>query len=122
MSTPRLVIIDGVRTPFCKMGTDFARLGADELGRVAVNALLTRTAIDPGIIDGTITEEDVEFIGQVFVPEPGTSVDMYLLGLPAGVYTLACFVPTEEGDPHAFHGMMTPFEVTAPVEEASPAA
>ena len=78
---------------------------------------------DPsGIIDGTITEEDVEFIGQVFVPEPGTSVDMYLLGLPAGVYTLACFVPTEEGDPHAFHGMMTPFEVTAPVEEASPAA
>ena len=54
MSTQRLVVIDGVRTPFCKMGTDLARLGADELGRVAVNALLTRTGIDPGIIDEVI--------------------------------------------------------------------
>jgi acetyl-CoA C-acetyltransferase/acetyl-CoA acyltransferase len=36
------------------MGTDLARLGADELGRIAVNALLTRTALDPGIIDEVI--------------------------------------------------------------------
>jgi len=50
----RLVIIDGVRTPFSKMGTDLAPLGADELGRIAVNALLARTAIDPAIIDEVI--------------------------------------------------------------------
>ncbi|HKQ38630.1 MAG TPA: thiolase family protein [Verrucomicrobiae bacterium] len=54
MSTPRLVIIDGVRTPFSKMGTELARLGADELGRVATSALLTRTGIDPGSIDEVI--------------------------------------------------------------------
>ena len=54
MSTPRLVIVDGVRTPFCKMGSDFARLGADELGRIAVNALLTRTGLDPALIDEVI--------------------------------------------------------------------
>src|SRR6476661_4068692 len=54
MSSQRLVVIDGVRTPFCKMGTDLARMGADELGRVAVNALLTRTGIDPGMIDEVI--------------------------------------------------------------------
>jgi acetyl-CoA acetyltransferase family protein len=54
MSTPRLVVIDGVRTPFCKMGTDLARMGADELGRIAVSALLTRTGIDPGLIDEVI--------------------------------------------------------------------
>src|SRR5438552_3538887 len=54
MSAPRLVIIDGVRTPFSKMGTDLARLAADELGRVATNALLTRTGIDPGLIDEVI--------------------------------------------------------------------
>lgn len=54
MSTPRLVIVDGVRTPFAKMGTDLARLGADELGRVAVNALLTRTGLDPALIDEVI--------------------------------------------------------------------
>src|SRR6185369_16445572 len=54
MNTPRLVIVDGIRTPFCKMGTELARLGADELGRVAVNALLTRTSLDPAIIDEVI--------------------------------------------------------------------
>jgi acetyl-CoA acetyltransferase family protein len=54
MSGPRLVVIDGVRTPFCKMGSDLARLGADELGRIVVNTLLTRTGIDPGVIDEVI--------------------------------------------------------------------
>jgi len=54
MNDSRLVIVDGVRTPFCKMGTDLARMGADELGRVAVNALLTRTGLDPALIDEVI--------------------------------------------------------------------
>jgi acetyl-CoA C-acetyltransferase/acetyl-CoA acyltransferase len=50
----RLVIVDGIRTPFCKAGGDLAALGADELGRVAVNALLTRTGIDPALVDEVI--------------------------------------------------------------------
>jgi hypothetical protein len=70
---------------------------------------------DPaGLLDGSIKEEDIEFIGQVAVPEPGTSVDMYLLGLPPGVYTLLCFFPNPDGEPHAAHGMVAQFEVTAP--------
>src|ERR1041385_9089831 len=54
MTTERFVIVDGVRTPFCKMGTDLARFGADELGRIALNALLTRTGLDPNRIDEVI--------------------------------------------------------------------
>ncbi|HEY0454867.1 MAG TPA: acetyl-CoA C-acyltransferase, partial [Verrucomicrobiae bacterium] len=54
MSAPRLVIVDGIRTPFCKMGSDLSRMPADELGRVAVNALLTKTGIDPNLIDEVI--------------------------------------------------------------------
>jgi acetyl-CoA acetyltransferase family protein len=50
----RLVIVDGVRTPFCKAGSDLAALGADDLGRIAVNALLTRTGIDPALVDEVI--------------------------------------------------------------------
>src|SRR6516164_3360038 len=50
----RLVIVDGVRTPFCKAGTELAGFGADELGRVAVNALLTRTGLDPELVDEVI--------------------------------------------------------------------
>src|SRR5437773_5767141 len=54
MNSERLVIVDGVRTPFCRAGTDLATLGADELGRVAVNALLSRTGLDPALVDEVI--------------------------------------------------------------------
>jgi acetyl-CoA acetyltransferase family protein len=50
----RIVIVDGVRTPFCKMGSDLAPLGADELGRIAVNALLTRAGLEPALVDEVI--------------------------------------------------------------------
>src|SRR5258706_12028837 len=54
MSEQRLVIVDGIRTPFCKMGSDLAQMGADELGRIAVNALLTKTGLNPALIDEVI--------------------------------------------------------------------
>src|SRR5947208_11718131 len=77
MNSPRLVIVDGVRTPFCKMGTDLARLGADELGRVAVNALLTRTGLDPALIDEVI-------FGCVAQPVDAGNVAR-VIGLRAGI-------------------------------------
>lgn len=49
-----LHIIAGIRTPFCRMGTDFDGLGADDLGRHACTALLLRTGIDPALIDEVI--------------------------------------------------------------------
>ena len=51
---PNLVIIDGVRTPFCRAGTSLAEFDAVELGRIAVSALLTKTGIDPNVVDETI--------------------------------------------------------------------
>jgi len=42
----RLAIIDGIRTPFCKAGTELKRLPAQELGRLAVSELLERTEFD----------------------------------------------------------------------------
>src|SRR6266404_4862245 len=54
MKEDRLVIVEGVRTPFCKAGTELAALGADELGRIAVNALLTRTGLDPRLVNEVI--------------------------------------------------------------------
>jgi hypothetical protein len=38
---------------------------------------------------------------------------MTLVNLPAGKYTLLCFIPGPDGAPHAAHGMISPFEVTA---------
>ena len=42
----RLAIIDGVRTPFCKAGTDLQTLSAAQLGQIAVSELLERTGFD----------------------------------------------------------------------------
>lgn len=50
----RVAIVDGVRTPFCKMGTVFNDLSAQELGRLAVRELLERTEFDPRQIDEVI--------------------------------------------------------------------
>ena len=49
-----LYIVDGVRTPFAKMGTTLAACDAVELGRTATAAVLARTAIDPAIIDEVV--------------------------------------------------------------------
>jgi acetyl-CoA C-acetyltransferase/acetyl-CoA acyltransferase len=49
-----LYIVDGVRTPFAKMGTTLAACDAAELGRTATAALLARTGLDPAAIDEVI--------------------------------------------------------------------
>jgi len=73
----RLVIVDGVRTPFCKAGTELAEMSADELGRVAVNALLTRTGLDPQLVDEVI-------FGCVAQPPDAMNIAR-VIGLRAGI-------------------------------------
>ncbi|MFH1497127.1 MAG: acetyl-CoA C-acyltransferase [Verrucomicrobiota bacterium] len=53
MNTP-VYIVDGPRTPFCKLGTDLAGSDAVDLGRTAAAALLARTGLDPALIDEVI--------------------------------------------------------------------
>jgi acetyl-CoA acetyltransferase family protein len=50
----RIVIIDGIRTPFCKMGTVFNDLSAQDLGLIATRELLERSGIDRRMIDEVI--------------------------------------------------------------------
>lgn len=49
-----IYIVDGVRTPFAKMGTAFAETDAVELGRVAVAELLAKTGLDPATVEEVI--------------------------------------------------------------------
>src|SRR6476660_5145503 len=77
MKEDRLFIVEGVRTPFCKAGTELASLGADELGRIAVNALLTRTDLDPALVDEVI-------FGCVAQPVDATNVAR-VIALRAGI-------------------------------------
>jgi acetyl-CoA acyltransferase len=45
--TPRVAVIKGVRTPFAKSGTHYARLSALDLGKIVVSELVSRSGIDP---------------------------------------------------------------------------
>ncbi len=65
---------------FAKMGTELAGLPADELGRMAVEALLTRTGgreLDPGLVDEVI-------FGCVCQPVGGSNVAR-VIALRAGL-------------------------------------
>ena len=44
-----VVIVDGVRTPYVKSGADFAKVRAQELGRVALRELVERLELADGV-------------------------------------------------------------------------
>jgi acetyl-CoA acetyltransferase family protein len=50
----RVAIVNGIRTPFCKMGSSFNYLSAQELGRIATRELIERTSFDVKNIDEVI--------------------------------------------------------------------
>jgi acetyl-CoA acyltransferase len=45
--TPRVAVVRGLRTPFAKSGTHYARLSALDLGKLVVAELVARSGIDP---------------------------------------------------------------------------
>jgi acetyl-CoA acyltransferase len=45
--TPRVAVVRGLRTPFARSGTHFARLTALDLGKIVVAELVQRAGIDP---------------------------------------------------------------------------
>lgn len=47
----RVAVIDGVRTPFLRAGTEFNDLMAYDLGRYAVAGLLGKSGLDPNVVD-----------------------------------------------------------------------
>ncbi|WP_022940449.1 thiolase family protein [Psychromonas hadalis] len=50
----RLAIVEGVRTPFCKAGSEMATIAPDDLGAVIVKELLAKTDIELNLIDELI--------------------------------------------------------------------
>jgi acetyl-CoA acyltransferase len=50
----RVAIVRGLRTPFVKAGSDFAKLTALDLGRMVVQELVQRAEVDPREIDQVV--------------------------------------------------------------------
>ncbi len=98
----RLVILDGIRTPFCKAGSDLAAFPADELGRIAVDALLTRTGVDPHKIDEVI-------FGCVGQPPDAANVAR-IIALRAGVPEEVPAVTVHRNCASGFEAVTTAYE------------
>src|SRR5438270_7164441 len=86
----RAAIIDGLRTPFCRAGSDLAQLDVLDLARAVSLELLQRLALDPACVDHVI-------YGNVVRPVQYTNLARELVlaaGLPrstpADTVTLAC--------------------------------
>ncbi len=73
----RIAIIDGIRTPFCKMGTLFNDVSAQELGRIAARELIERLNFDTAAIDEVI-------FGNVGQPADAANISR-IIGLLSGV-------------------------------------
>ncbi len=54
MSTHRVAIVAGLRTPFAKSGTHYAHLSALDLGKLVVSELVERTGINPNDIQEVV--------------------------------------------------------------------
>ncbi|MEM6804273.1 MAG: acetyl-CoA C-acyltransferase [Bacteroidota bacterium] len=50
----KVVVIDGCRTPFLRSGTDYMDLMSYQLGGFAIKGLLTKTGLEPDIVDKVI--------------------------------------------------------------------
>ncbi len=55
MKSPRdVVLVDGIRTPFAKAGTNLKKIHPADLGKAALQALIARTNLDVNVVDEVI--------------------------------------------------------------------
>ena len=72
-----VVVVDGVRTPYARAGTELKDVSADGLGRVVITELLARTGYDPAGLDEVI-------FGNIAQPPDAVNVSR-VAALKAGV-------------------------------------
>ena len=72
-----VVVVDGVRTPYAKAGTELKDVPAAELGRIVVTELLARTDFDPAALDEVV-------FGNIAQPPDAVNVSR-VAALKAGV-------------------------------------
>ncbi|MCP4853509.1 MAG: thiolase family protein [Fuerstiella sp.] len=75
----RIAIVDGIRTPFCKAGTDFKGISAQKLAALTIRELLERTEIDSELVDEVV----VGCVANPFDAANVGRVAALMAGLPA---------------------------------------
>ncbi len=59
-SGERIAVVAGLRTPFAKQATDFHGVSALDMGKMVVNEMLIRAALDPKLIDQVVYGQVVQ--------------------------------------------------------------
>ncbi|WP_114765283.1 acetyl-CoA C-acyltransferase FadI [Vibrio rhodolitus] len=80
-SGERVAIVAGLRTPFARQSTEFGQVPAVDLGKMVVSEMLTRTDIDPKLI------EQVVFGQVVQMPEAPNIAREIVLGTGMHIHT-----------------------------------
>lgn len=80
-SGDRIAIVAGLRTPFAKMATYFHGVPAVDLGKMVVNEMLTRTDLDPKLVDQLVYGQVVQ------MPEAPNIAREIVLGTGMNIHT-----------------------------------
>lgn len=86
----KAVLVDGVRIPFLRSGTDYQDLMAYDLARMAIQSLLTKTQLEPGKVDWVIMGCVVSNISTSNVARDAALAAGIPSKVPAFTVTLAC--------------------------------
>ena len=84
------VLVDGIRTPFLKSGTDYNSLMAYDLGRYAIQGLLARNSINPKSIDRVIMGNVIQEVRTSNVARESALGAGIPNSVPAFTIALAC--------------------------------
>lgn len=85
-----VVFIDGGRTPFLRSGTDFKKLTAYDLGRLAIAGLVSKTKLDGSLIDRVFFGNVVQDINTSNVAREASLAADLPDNIPATTVSMAC--------------------------------
>jgi len=85
-----IVFIDGSRTPFLKSGSDYMDLMSYQLGQYAISGLLSKTGIDPGVIDRVIMGTVIANLQTSNVAREAATTAGVPNHVPCDTVTMAC--------------------------------
>ncbi len=77
----RIAIVAGLRTPFARQSTEFRQVPAVDLGKMVVSEMLSRSDVDPSIIDQVVFGQVVQ------MPEAPNIAREIVLGTGMNIHT-----------------------------------
>lgn len=90
MTKRNIVIVDGIRTPFLRSGTDFKDLMSYQLGQFAIRGLLNKTGVDVKDIDRVVYGTVIANVKTSNVAREAAITAGVLPTTPCHTVTLAC--------------------------------